>query len=113
MESIKKFGLLKFDKRLTIFIKEIVNEEEIFQDLKTIKNMKSFVDISLSELNVNKISKNKFKVDIQLLIEERDKDLVINLLRSKKFTEIPEIKRILSKEDLKNNSYKKTTNYLH
>lgn len=107
MESEKKFGLLKFDKKLTIFIKEIVNEDELFDDLKIIDNMKSFVDLSLSQLNVTKIATDKFRVDIQILIEEKDNELAINLLKSKNFRQISEIKMVLSKDDLEINSYKK------
>ena len=62
MESTKKFGILKFDKKLTIFIKEIVSEDEVFADLKTIEDMKVFVDISLSQLNVTKISNDKYQI---------------------------------------------------
>ena len=88
MESDKKFGLLKFGKKLTIFIKEFVNEEELFQDLKTIENMKSFVDLTLSQLNVTKISKEMFRMDIQILIESTQKELTITLLESKGFKSI-------------------------
>ena len=88
MESEKKFGLLKFDKKLTIFIKEIVNEEEIFQDLKTIESMKSFVDLSLSNINVTKIGRDKFRADIQILIDPKQKKLTMTLLESKGFENI-------------------------
>ena len=88
MASEKKFGLLKFDKKLTIFIKEIVSEEEIFQDLKTIESMKSFVDLSLSQLNVTKIANDKYRVDIQILINPKQKKLTMTLLESKGFENI-------------------------
>ena len=88
MESEKKFGLLKFDKKLTIFIKEIVSEEEIFQDLKLIESMKSFVDLSLSQINVTKIGRDKFRADIQILIDPKQKKLTITLLESKGFENI-------------------------
>lgn len=101
MESEKKFGLLKFGKKLTIFIKEIVDENELFQDLKTIENMKSFVDLSLSQLNVTKISKDKFRVDIQILIEPNQKELTITLLESKGFENIDSLN---TKENINLNS---------
>ena len=107
MESNKKFGLLRFDKKLTIFIKEIASEEEVFNDLKTIESMKSFVNLSLSQLNVTKIATDKFRVDIQILIEEKDSELAINLLKSKNFRQISEIKIVQSKENSKTNSHNK------
>lgn len=88
MASEKKFGLLKFDKKLTTFIKEIVSEEEIFQDLKTIESMKSFVDLSLSQLNVTKIAKDRYRADIQILIDPKQKKLTMTLLESKGFENI-------------------------
>ena len=102
MESTKKFGILKFDKKLTIFIKEIVSEDEVFADLKTIEDMKAFVDISLSQLNVTKISNDKYRADIQILINDNQKELTITLLESKGFVNI-ESKNTISKLDLANN----------
>ena len=67
--------------------------------------MKSFVNLSLSQLNVTKIDTDKFRVDIQILIEEKDAVLAINLLKSKNFRQISEIKIVQSKESSKTNSY--------
>ena len=102
MESYKKFGLLKFDKKLTIFIKEIVSEEEIFADLKIIEDMKAFVDLSLSQLNVTKLSDNRYRSDIQILINTNQKELTTTLLESKGFVNI-ESKNTISKSELANN----------
>ena len=108
MESDKKFGLLKFNKKYTIFIKEIISEEEVFNDIKTIENMKSFVDLSMSQLNVTKISKDKFRTDIQILIEPSQKELTVTLLESKGFKNIDSMNK-KGKLNETNNSNLQTT----
>lgn len=110
MSSEKKFGILKFGKKLTIFIKETVSEEELYNDLKTIENMKSFVDLTLSQLNATKISKDKFRVDIEVLIEPNQKELTVTLLESKGFKNIDTLRnQELINEGLEKDSNLQTT----
>lgn len=81
----KTFKILSLSGQLEFIIQGICTENEVFENISMINDMKSFVNLSLNQFFVTKFSPKDYQYNIDIIIDSNNKDLTVNLLESKGF----------------------------